>query len=157
MKPTIKALAEKYGVDDRTLRTYRDEGGIDIYNEAEVELYMESLGVSNNAPDEFVDKDAFIEMKFKKLTHETNLKESESILKDLLVKEKQGDLINVNEVAELQTQIASKCKAQLKKLILSLPPRLEGLTVKEMSKIIEESVFETLEFLHSEFNIEDDD
>lgn len=148
-------LSDLYGVTSRTLRRYKSEG-VDIYDPEAVRAWQKNLPECN-ANDYQVDGEDADTLKLRKLTAETLKKEREAELLKLELEEQEGKLIPVDEVSELNLQIASKVKAQLKAMILSLPPKLEGLSVKQMSKIIQEEIYQSLEYLYGELNVEEDD
>lgn len=153
-KLSQEQLSELYGVSSRTLRRYAKEG-VDIYDPDAVRTWQKNLPECHmNDVIEGEDADS---LKLRKLTAETLKKEREAELLKLELEEQVGKLIKVDEVSELNIQIASKVKAQLKAMILSLPPKLEGLSVKQMSKIIQEEIYQSLEFLYGELSIENDD
>lgn len=163
-KKTYKQLAKEYGLSTSTLENYKKDG-IDIYNKQQVLDY--SLGqercnanedkditlTEEDVEDVLPNTPTMLQLKLEKLQHETAIKQKQDQLLQLDLEERRGDLISLTEVAESNTEIATKVKGHLKALCVSLPPQLEGLTIRDMSKKIEQSVFEVLEALHNEFKI----
>lgn len=168
-KPTQKQLALEYGLSVATLCNYLKDG-IDIYNKQQVLDYAQSQNLCNANEDkdlqlltlaEMDDSEevppsaSALQLKLEKLRHETSIKERQSELLKLELEERKGDLISLTEVCESNTEIASKIRSQLKTLSVSLPPQLEGLDVRTMSKKIDSAVQEVLEYLYQELKIKE--
>jgi multidrug efflux pump subunit AcrB len=95
-------------------------------------------------------------LKLEKLQHETSIKKKQDQLLKLELDQKRGDLISLTQVAETNIEIATKVKARAKALTVSLPPQLEGLSVRDMAKKIDESIHQMLTDLYEELKITDE-
>jgi transcriptional regulator with XRE-family HTH domain len=166
-KKTQKQLALEYGLSKATLNNYQKDG-VDIHNKQQVLDYAMGQNVCNanedrdlllteaDVEDVVSNTPTMLQLKLDKLRHETAIKQKQDQLLQIELDVKRGDLISLTHVAESNTEIATKVKGRLKALCISLPPQLEGLNVRSMSKKIEESIFEVLESLYDELKITDE-
>lgn len=117
----------------------------------------QTLVAPNLAVQGFVDRDAFLLQRYKKLQAETLIKEEQAELERLKKQKLTGELISLDEVQEAFQIVGSKTKARLKRMISELPPKLEGLTANDMIDIIRNTVDEVLEDLsQAEFTQSED-
>lgn len=87
------------------------------------------------------DKDA----KAKKDKWEAELKEAKAQLEKLKLERERGELIPRVEIAKLWAARVHEVKTGLLSLVRKLPPRLEGLTKREMAAVIEDEIYALLE------------
>ena len=80
--------------------------------------------------------------KHRKLIADAAIKEQQAIIETLKKEKLQGSLISLKETQEAFLEIGSKTKANLYRLISTLPPKLEGLNAQAMIEIIRESIDE---------------
>lgn len=148
-KMSLQRLAEEYGVEVSTVKRYKRQG-VDV-QDAEAFKAFQSVQTDLAANDK-TPQDAF-GLKLRKLAAETKNKEATAELTEILLAKTKGEVVEIGLVMETNLQIAGKVKAQLKRLIIELPPKLEGLTATKMSGIIREHVEEILKYLHDELKL----
>ena len=148
-QPSLSELSRRYNIDRKTLRAYRDEHDIDLNDREAVEAHRDANANVTAATPEAK------ELRLEKLRAETDLKKSQAEKAALELEVTRGNLISLDEVCEAQTAIAAKVKAQLKALSVTLPPQIEGLEARDMSKRIAEAADQILTYLFEEFQIEE--
>lgn len=154
-RETQKEIAARLGIKERTLRRYKSIG-IDIYNDAAVMEYWKLQQLPSEKDAEFLGMDVTEITKREKIAR-TRDKEAAAELKELQLSKLRGDLVSVSDVEEINLAIAGKIKAQLKRLISEIPPRVEGLDATTMTPIVREYIEDILKYLYEEFKIDDDE
>lgn len=152
-KMSLQRLAETYGVEVSTVKRYKRQG-VDVYNPEAFKSFQSvqtDLAANDKTP-----QDAF-GLKLRKLAAETRDKEAGAELTEILLAKTKGELVEIGLVMETNLQIAGKIKAQLKRLIVELPPKLDGLTATKMSPVIREHVEDILQYLYDELKANDED
>lgn len=90
-----------------------------------------------------------------KIIFESEIKKEQAQIERLKKEKLQGQLVSIKETQEAILEIGSKTKAQLYRLVSTLPPKLEGLNAKSMIEIIRISIDEICLELSNSFNIID--
>lgn len=92
-----------------------------------------------------------------KMVNDAAIKEQQKEIERLKKEKLLGSLIPLQDATEVFSEIGSRCKARLNRLIGELPPKLEGLTGIEMIEIIREHLDEVCADLFTEFAIKEVD
>lgn len=104
--------------------------------------FLQDAAIAENAKD-------------RKIIAEAAIKEEQAEIEKLKKEKLQGQLISIAETQEAFLEIGSKTKAQLYRLISTLPPKLEGLNATSMIEIIRESIDEICLYVSTSFEIEE--
>ena len=152
-KESMEKIAKRHNLHVRTIRRYRDEG-INIYDDDAIELHRKYTIVPDAKDNDYLSMEAS-DLKKEKLIADTKLKKAQAAIAELNLKKTKGSLVTISDVEEVNLAIAGKIKAQLKRLISEIPPRVEGLDATTMTPIIREYIEDILKYLYEEFKIDD--
>lgn len=150
---SLAKLAKKYGSSESTLKRYKNDG-VDVFNEEEFRKHQElqdicPANLTTGLPDDIK------VLRKEKLKYDTGISRERERLNKLQADKVEGQLVDIDEVNASMVRIATTVKSQLKAMEVFLPSKLQGLTSKQMAKVIQESNKEILEYLYNEFKIED--
>ena len=154
MRESQDSIAERHGISSRTLRNYKT-AGVDIYNDAAVKKYMELNSMYDYTENSLLGLDA-TELKQRKQQADIKDKEAMAEIRSIELKQLQGSIVNIEDVMEANMEIAGKIKVQLKKLIVEIPPKSEGLNAVKISQIIRDHVEEILSILYEDLRLPND-
>lgn len=134
-------LAALYGTTDRTLRRWKAEG-VDITSKEAVEAYRATLQ-SRKAIGPIDSKG----LREEKLKADTREKIAKAELAEIQLAKAKGEVVRVEDMAEIYLSVASAVKAQLLRLEGELPGALEGLAAAAMVPIIRDKTESILGYL----------
>lgn len=96
---------------------------------------------------------AYLRARAFKCRNEARIKHEQAELERVKKEKLLGTLIPLSKAQEAFSQLGSKTRLHLQRLIPSLPPKLEGLTGQQMIPILREAIDEILETLSQEVSI----
>ena len=132
-------LAAFFGVAPNTISKWKKEGMDAEVSRGRYDLKQAFDWWMTNrvAPDE--------DAKAKKDRWEAELKEAKAQLERLKLEREKGELLPRADIAQLWAARVHEVKTGLLSLMRKLPPRLEGLSKREMAAVIEDEIYALLE------------
>ena len=93
----------------------------------------------------------------RKMSADADLKGEQKEIEKIKKEKLRATLIPMKEALEIFSSVGSKTKLRFNRLISELPPKLEGISGKEMIPIIRESIDEILADLYTNFSVKEVD
>ena len=93
----------------------------------------------------------------RKMSADADLKGEQKEIEKIKKEKLRATLIPMKEASEIFSSVGSKTKLRFNRLISELPPKLEGISGKEMIPIIRESIDEILADLYTNFSVKEVD
>lgn len=107
-----------------------------IASSFEPSIYDDECTLPIETSSEFVDKAEFLTQRYRKLVAETAIKEEQAEIERMKKLRLQSALVSTDDVTECYQGLGTFIRATLKRSVVELPPRLEGLPAADMIPLL---------------------